>query len=130
MKLLLDTQVFIWLINDDSRLGVKSKKLALSTSNEVFISFMSFFEMTIKASLGKLKFNPTVMSDLENMGIVLLPGDQSSLQRYKIFSSENRDPFDNFLAATAIENNLILLTSDEKILVIECQGLKTLDARD
>jgi len=59
-----------------------------------------------------------------------LPGDQSSLQRYKIFSSENRDPFDNFLAATAIENNLILLTSDEKILVIECQGLKTLDARD
>ena len=129
MKILLDSQVFIWLINDDSRLGAKNKKLALSTSNEVFISFMSFFEMTIKASLGKLKFNPTVMSDLENMGIVLLPGEESSLQRYKIFSSENKDPFDNFLVATSIDIDLVFLTSDEKILATKCEGLETLDAR-
>ena len=128
MKLLLDTQVFIWLIIDDRRLGVESKKLALSTVNEVSISFLSFFEMTIKASLGKLQFDPTAMGDLESMGITLLPGDQRSLQRYKIFSQDNRDPFDNFLLATAQANNLVFLTSDQKILTTKYEGLELFDA--
>ncbi|PIP73745.1 MAG: hypothetical protein COU67_03625 [Candidatus Pacebacteria bacterium CG10_big_fil_rev_8_21_14_0_10_44_54] len=128
MKILLDTQIFIWLIQKDPRLGPQSKELVLSMTNEVYISFLSFFEMTIKSSLGKLDFDASVIGDLESMGVILLSGDQKSLSMYAVANSENKDPFDNFLISTAKVHKLTLLTSDHKILSTKAKGLKLLDA--
>ena len=128
MRILLDTQVFIWLVNDDPKLGSQSKKLVLSTQNQVSISFLSFFEMAIKASLGKLTFDPSIMQDLEKMGVEHILGDYTSLVQYKVFNEKNKDPFDNFLIATAKANDFSLLTSDHKILEIKVPGLEILDA--
>lgn len=128
MKILLDTQVFIWLISEDSRLGKKSKKLLYSTNNQLYISYLSFFEMTIKASLGKLHFDPNIIDKLPNMGIELLDGDQKSLQSYQVFNQNNKYPFDNFLIATAKTHKLKLITSDHKILNLKNAGLQILNA--
>lgn len=129
MKILLDTQAFIWLVNDDSRLGLAAKKKALLTKNKVFISYLSFFEMTIKASIGKLKFDVSIMEDLDKMGISLLAGNKQSLSVYRVFNEKNKDPFDNFLMATAIVNNLVLMSSDQAILSTKITGLKVIDVR-
>jgi PIN domain nuclease of toxin-antitoxin system len=128
MRILLDTQVFIWLINNDSRLGSKSKEIVSSTKNQVYISFLSFFEIAIKASLGKLVFNITIMNDLEKIGVELIPGGQQSLQTYRVFNKNNKDPFDNFLIATAKSHKLILLSSDHKVLATKLSGLEVFDA--
>ena len=128
MHVLIDTQVFIWLINNDNRLGYKSKELVLSMENQVYISFLSFFEIVIKASLGKLIFDISVMNDLEKMGIELIPGDQQSLKAYQVFNQENKDPFDNFLIATAKSHKLKLLSSDHKVLATKLTGLEVFDA--
>lgn len=129
MKILLDTQAFIWLINDDSRLGSEAKKKALLVKNKVSISFLSFFEMTIKAAVGKLKFDVSIMDDLDKMGVSLLSGNQQSLSRYRVFNEKNKDPFDNFLIATAIVNDFTLISSDQAILATKVAGFKVLDAR-
>jgi len=129
MKILLDTQVFIWIIDRDKRLGSKSKKIVTSTANELYISYLSFFEMAIKASLGKLNIDLAVMDDLEKMGIVLLSGDQTDLLKYQIYNQTNKDPFDNFLIATAKSRKLLLLSSDRSILNTQVRGLELLDAR-
>lgn len=128
MNILLDTQVFIWLINSDGRLGKKSLQMVESTANVLYISYLSFFEMTIKAALGKLKFDASVISDLEKMRIVLLAGDQESLAEYQVFDQNNKDPFDNFLISVAKTKKLRFLSSDQKILSTKIKGLVVLDA--
>jgi len=87
MRLLIDTQVFIWLINEDTRLGSAALKALRDTSNQVFISYFAFFEMTIKASVGKLDFDSSVMDDLPKMGIELIAPCRSALHCKNMLSS-------------------------------------------
>jgi PIN domain nuclease of toxin-antitoxin system len=128
MRLLIDTQVFIWLINEDSRLGAKTLTLLQDTSNEVCISYFSFFEMTIKASIGKLDFDSSVIGDLPEMGITLIAPSNVVLERYTILNQDNKDPFDNILTTVAITERCTFITSDPKILAVSARGLSLLDA--
>ncbi|SRR6266542_6970307 len=128
MRLLIDTQVFVWLINEDVRLSSDTLEALQDTSNEVFISYFSFFEMTIKASTGKLDFDSSVMDDLPKMGIELISPSNAALQKYAILNPDNKDPFDNILATVAITEKCTFVTSDPKILAVSVRGLNLLDA--
>lgn len=128
MKLLIDTQAFIWLINNDKRLGNKTREILLSTSNELNISYFSVYEMVIKAAVGKLNYDPSVLDDLPRMGIDLLLPDMTTLQNYMIFNPENKDPFDNALISVAVHKKYRFVTSDPKILNISLHSLRLLDA--
>ena len=128
MKLLIDTQAFIWLINGDKRLGRKAFQTLRTSSNQLNLSYFSVFEMIIKTSIGKLDFNPTIISDLPRMGIDLLFPDETTLQNYAIFNANNKDPFDNALITVAIHENCLLVTSDPKILNVSAHNLKLIDA--
>jgi len=128
MKLLIDTQILIWLINEDSRLGDESLKILRSTANQINISYFSIFEMTIKASIGKLDYDPTLLDDLPNMGIDLLIPDKTTLQNYSVYNLDNKDPFDNALIAVAIHENCAFVTSDPKILKVSVSNLKLINA--
>lgn len=128
MRLLIDTQVFIWLINEDARLSSSTLRMLQDTSNEVFISYFSFFEMTVKASIGKLDFDGSIIDDLPEMGITLIAPSNVALQRYTILNPDNKDPFDNILATVAITEKCTFITSDPKILAVSVRGLSLLDA--
>lgn len=124
MKILLDTQAFIWLINQDARLGSATRNLLLNRQHQVHLSYFSIFEMTIKASLGKLDYNPSLIEDLPDMGIDLLLPDAQSLKQYTIFNPHNKDPFDNALISLSLQHKLTLVTSDTKILTVSHPSLK------
>ncbi len=128
MKLLIDTQAFIWLINNDTRLGKKTREILLNTSNELNISYFSVYEMVIKAAVGKLNYDPSVLDDLPRMGIDLLLPDITTLQNYMIYNSDNKDPFDNALITVAVHKKCRFITSDPKILNISLHSLRLLDA--
>lgn len=128
MKLLIDTQAFIWLINNDKRLGSKTLQVLSDTSNQLNLSYYSVFEMTIKANIGKLEYDPTILDDLPNMGVDLLFPDKTTLQNYAIFNPNNKDPFDNALITVAMHENCLLVTSDPKILTVSAYNLNLIDA--
>ena len=128
MKLLVDTQVFIWLINEDKRLGSKASRALQDISNQLYISYFSFFEMTIKASIGKLDYDHSILEDLPKMGIELIMADISVLQDYQIFNVDNKDPFDNILVAVARSEKCTFVTSDPRILDISTHDLNLMDA--
>lgn len=128
MKLLIDTQAFIWLVNEDKKLGSNTLHALQDTSNQVYISYFSFFEMTIKASIGKLDFDSSILEDLPAMGVELIMPDNGILKEYKLFSADNKDPFDNVLIAVALSGKYTLVTSDPKILAVSLQGFNLLDA--
>ncbi len=54
MKLLLDTQAFIWFVENDNQLPEHIKKDIENPDSSIIISIASLWEMTIKMTLGKL----------------------------------------------------------------------------
>jgi len=48
MELLLDTQILIWFQLDAPQLPARLKRMIEDPDNEVFVSHLSFMEITIK----------------------------------------------------------------------------------
>ena len=128
MKILIDTQVFVWLVDQDPRLSQDSLEMLSDTSNRVFISYFSFFEMKIKESIGKMTIDISVVDDLPTMGIELLDADINALKSYSIFNPDNKDPFDNILISIAQNERCSFMTSDSKILATKLNNLKLINA--
>ena len=58
MKVLLDTHTLLWFLNgDDDKLPGSVKDIILNQENKKFVSIISFLEISIKTSLGKLKLD-------------------------------------------------------------------------
>lgn len=60
MKLLLDTHIFLWWINDAPELSETARVAISDPDNTCYLSMASCWEMSIKSSLGKLKLKKTV----------------------------------------------------------------------
>lgn len=52
MRLLLDTQVFLWFLEDSRRLG-KQPRRWIAEADDLFVSAASIWEAAIKAAIGK-----------------------------------------------------------------------------
>lgn len=75
MKILLDTHALLWFIEGDSQLSQNAKKLIENPDNEVYVSHISFFEISIKLKIGKLQLLKSlrgIYNDALKAGIELL----------------------------------------------------------
>ena len=57
MKVLLDTHAMLWFINGDSQISVKAKHIIEDKGNEILMSAISLFEISIKLKLSKITLN-------------------------------------------------------------------------
>jgi len=55
MRLLLDTNSFLWFINGSDRLSVNAQDLIADLNNQLVLSSASLWEIAIKVSIGKLE---------------------------------------------------------------------------
>lgn len=55
MTLLLDTQAFLWFVWNDPRLSTTARDLINEADHRKLVSIVSCREISIKASLGKLR---------------------------------------------------------------------------
>ena len=119
MKLLLDTHVAIWLSSKPEKLPPKVKALLLDDVNTLYISIVSAWEVAIKASLGKLPDfdggTKTFLAEMEDNPVVFLPVEKRHVAMVEILPFHHRDPFDRLLIATALAENLTIITADENI---------------
>ncbi len=118
MRLLLDTNAIIWWDSKSSRLSKKAQAALQDTSNEIFISVVSAWEMQIKAQIGKLKQNKpwqdVIRDQIQVNGFPLLLPALSHIEVLDTLPFHHRDPFDRLLIAQAIYENLTLVTNDPK----------------
>jgi PIN domain nuclease of toxin-antitoxin system len=56
MRLLLDTNSFLWWRNGSRRLPSRVRDSIAATGSDIFVSIASLWEISIKRSLGKLQF--------------------------------------------------------------------------
>jgi PIN domain nuclease of toxin-antitoxin system len=118
VRLLLDTHAFLWWLDGDRRLSLKSRRLIADESNAVLVSAASAWEITTKARLGKLPGAQDVAADVAgcvaNQGFVPLDITVIHAQRAGALAGEHRDPFDRMLIAQAqIED--VSIVSDDRV---------------
>ena len=115
--LLMDTHVFLWFVNGDTKLS-KEMLQAIETEEKVWVSVISFWELAIKSSLGKLTLPCPVsqlMEDCAKMNLSILPIKAQHLEQLEHLPWIHRDPFDRLLICQAQAEVLKLATVDENI---------------
>jgi PIN domain nuclease of toxin-antitoxin system len=60
VKILLDTHVFLWFVDDNPRLSEAARVLIEAEDSQPFLSMASLWEIAIKISLGKTSVGTTV----------------------------------------------------------------------
>lgn len=95
MKLLLDTHILLWFVNDDPQLNDRLKDLIEDQNNTIYLSLASLWEMSIKHNLGKLKFESSyqefVETEIIQSCLNLLDIKVSHLDRACIVTSPNME---------------------------------------
>ncbi|MCL1823695.1 MAG: type II toxin-antitoxin system VapC family toxin [Oscillospiraceae bacterium] len=118
MKYLLDTHTALWSLYDKQKLSGKAKSIISNISFPLYISIVSAWEIAIKLNIGKLNLTGGSSYFLEKMnenGVRLLGLESSYIKQVEDLPLIHRDPFDRLLIATAIVENMTILTADENI---------------
>ena len=112
MRILLDTQVFLWAVLDSPKLTPEAR-LLVGDATEVFVSAASIWEIAIKARLGRLTADPREMiSAILRSGFQELPIRAEHCAAVSQLPLHHRDPFDHLLLAQAITEPLRFVTAD------------------
>jgi PIN domain nuclease of toxin-antitoxin system len=117
LKLLLDTQCFLWWFTEPKRLNSDTIEQIIAEDNELFLSVASAWEIAIKVSIGKLPLPEPVDiyvdSRMQRLGIKHLDVGFSHVCKVATLPLLHRDPFDRILIAQTQIEQLTLVTADE-----------------
>lgn len=131
MTLLLDSNAFIWWMNDDKRLGQKAKAAIANPLNKVYLSNLTLLECSIKMKIGKLRIDfKAVDAAISDSLFYELRFDTLAARHFVDTPTLTwADPFDIALIAQAIAKRMTLVTSDHNIIETRLDGLQVLDSR-
>ncbi|MDR1854203.1 MAG: type II toxin-antitoxin system VapC family toxin [Azoarcus sp.] len=118
MRYLLDTHTVLWAFNDYEKLSPEAEAALSDTDSEACVSVASVWEVAIKASTGKLEFPggaTKFVETVERNGFRLLNIESPHVLRVESLPFIHRDPFDRLLVATALVEDMRLVTADENI---------------
>jgi PIN domain nuclease of toxin-antitoxin system len=117
---LIDTQIAVWIVQNDPRLKETLRTKIQGMSDGVFFSQVSLFELSIKQKIGKLPQFTTsierVYSQLLENGLQFLTIQNSHIWAYQEIPliETHRDPFDRLILATAFVEKIPLVSADDK----------------
>ncbi len=112
MKLLLDTQAFLWWMSGSPRLSLGAKEAISDSANQVLFSVASAWEISIKRSLGKLRAPENIAGAIEADSFDLLGIELSHIETLGRLEHHHRDPFDRMLIAQAMAERATLVSGD------------------
>lgn len=128
MSYLLDSHTLIWSIMDLKKLSVKVRRILEDKDNRIFVSAVSFWEISLKYAIGKLDLSGVAPEKLPELArhagfelIDLLPDECANYHQLK--ASWHRDPFDRMLIWQALQNKLSIISRDSQIASYESVGL-------
>lgn len=131
MKLLLDTHIWLWSRGQKKRLSAKIASAIGKSTNELWFSPVSTWEVLLLCRRGRLWLDPDPVAWIETaiktMPMQEAPATQEVALATRAITLPHYDPADALLAATARAYDLTLVTADEKLLA--GSGFKTLANR-
>jgi PIN domain nuclease of toxin-antitoxin system len=119
LNLLLDTHTLLWFVQGSSKMPLIVRSIIDDPQNEVSVSIASYWEIGIKQRLKKDVLWTGTIPALENIvtsrGMHTIPITVAAIEMTKVLGSENRDPFDRIIAASAITLSARLVSADSKM---------------
>ncbi len=121
--LILDTHVWIWLVNGDKKLESSKALLQIeraSKNSSLLVSAISVWEVAMLEAKGKINFPVSCMDWIEQAllapGIVLGPLlPKIAVESTRLPGNFHGDPADRIIVATARNMKAALVTDDLKI---------------
>lgn len=116
MRLLLDTHSFLWFTANAPQLSGNAKSLIENPENEVLLSIISIWEITILISLGRISFPVSLeefiraqlrINQFHRLGLKTLHATAVATLPF-----HHRDPFDRMLAVQALQEELVIVSKD------------------
>ncbi|SRR5258706_9541261 len=115
MEYLLDTHSFLWFINGDEQLSEKAKIAIQDPDATKYVSIVSFWEIAIKISLGKIKLDMAyqdLQQHISANGFEILPITFEHTIELTTLDFHHRDPFDRIIIAQALIEQFVLISKD------------------
>ena len=119
MRILLDTQCWLWMTLSPERFSARARALVENREHVLYLSAASAWEIAIKHSLGKLHlpeppvtYVPTRVAALGTQPLAI---EHQHALHVATLPAHHRDPFDRLLVAQAQLDDLPILTADPLI---------------
>lgn len=115
----MDTHTLFWLDTDPGRLSPYALEVVRNRRNQVYISAVTAWELSIKHRLGKLPNAAPLLASyhasLARYGFQELAFSSFHALAERSLSSPHRDPFDRALVAQALQEGLHLVSNDPQV---------------
>ena len=116
MKYLLDTHTLLWVLFEDEKLSEKARTAIRNPDNEIYVSTITYWEISLKYSISKIELEGITPEELpENareidIKTLELSEDEASTF-YKLPRIKHKDPFDRLIIWQAIKRNITLISN-------------------
>ncbi|MDR2798939.1 MAG: type II toxin-antitoxin system VapC family toxin [Treponema sp.] len=130
MTLVLDTRTLLWSIGKSNALSATALEVIQDGNNDILISAVSLWEISVKLSLGTLVIDSLEVQEIpyycKELGFTLIPLDplealaSATLPR----KAAHRDPFERMVLYQCIRNNYTLVSPNKIISLYKEDGLK------
>jgi PIN domain nuclease of toxin-antitoxin system len=119
MRLLLDTHIWLWVAFEPSQLAPRVREVLANPENELWLSPISVWELTLLCRKGRFRVSPDIPSwvakTIHELYLTEAPLTVEVALAVSALKFAHNDPADGFIAATAKAFELTLVTADEKL---------------
>lgn len=117
---LLDTCALIWIVSDQDSLSQRVKRMLRNNTGNLYISAISAFEIAIKTVKGKIELplspDEWFKEAVTHHSIEEVPVTSDIACKSALLPRLHNDPCDRIIIATAIQQNMVVITRDEIFL--------------
>jgi PIN domain nuclease of toxin-antitoxin system len=127
---LLDTHSLLWVVAAPEKLSAKMRGAITDPTNEIHVSTISFWEISLKVSIGKLEMTGGTPEELvasaRQMGLTIsAPTAEESAGFHRLPRVAHKDPFDRMLIWQCLQRQWTLITRDRGLDEYGALGLHT-----
>ncbi len=119
MKYLLDTHIWLWSLLEPEKLNQAMRDILENPANEFFISPITVWETLILSEKNRIDLKPSaqewIAKAIAQSQVKEVQLSHAIAMKSRLLDVSHQDPADRFIAATAWEYDLILMTVDEKL---------------
>ena len=130
MKILIDTQIFLWLFGFSSRISPNVRQLLKDSNNTIYFSAVSAWEIAIKYGNGKLQLADEpknfIPNRLKRANFNWLEINHKHALEVAKLPQIHKYPFDRLLITQSNIENLMLLSADN---IFSQYSVKLIDAK-
>ncbi len=116
MEFLLDTCALIWSLEDNPCLLTEAREQISDSSNKVFVSAVSVWEIEIKRKKGQLKTPENLLQAIIDTQFSFLSITEHHAVKAASLPEHHKDPFNRLLIAQAMLEKMVIITSDTQFV--------------